>query len=61
VDYSTVAGFSTNFSGLTLQRGITKVRVYMWIEGQDVDCENSASGGNITYGLQITTENNANP
>lgn len=57
VDYSTVAGFSTNFTGLTLQKGITKVRVYMWIEGQDVDCENSASGGNITYGLQITTEN----
>lgn len=59
VDYSTVAGFNTNFAGLTLTKGITKVRVYMWIEGQDVDCENSASGGNITYGLQITTENNA--
>ena len=25
--------------------GITKVRVYIWIEGQDVDCENSASLG----------------
>lgn len=57
VDYSTVAGFNTNFSGFTLSTGITKVRVYMWIEGQDVDCENSASGGNITYGLQMTTEN----
>ena len=57
VDYYTAAGFSTNFSGFTLSAGITKVRVYMWIEGQDVDCENSASGGNITYGLQITTEN----
>ena len=57
VDYSTVAGFSTNFAGFTLTAGITKVRVYMWIEGQDVDCENSASGGNITYGLQMTTEN----
>lgn len=57
VDYSTVAGFSSNFAGFTLNAGITKVRVYMWIEGQDVDCENSASGGNITYGLQLTTEN----
>ena len=28
----------------------------MWIEGQDVDCENNASGGSITYNLQITTE-----
>ena len=57
VDYYTAAGFNTNFSGFTLSAGITKVRVYMWIEGQDVDCENSASGGNITYGLQMTTEN----
>ncbi len=58
VDYKTTAGFTDNFEGLTLKAGITKVRVYMWVEGQDVDCENSASGGNITYGLQITTENN---
>ncbi len=57
VDYSSKAGFSTNFAGFTLTKGITKVRVYMWIEGQDVDCENSASGGNATFGLQITTEN----
>ena len=57
VDYSTVSGFSNNFSGFTLNSGITKVRVYMWIEVQDVDCENGASGGNITFGLQLTTEN----
>lgn len=25
--------------------GITKVRVYIWIEGQDIDCENNASTG----------------
>ena len=29
----------------------------MWVEGQDVDCENGASGGNVTYSLQITSEN----
>lgn len=28
----------------------------MWVEGQDVDCENSASGGNITFDLKISTE-----
>ena len=38
----------------SLPAGITKVRVYMWIEGQDVDCENNASGGNINYSLQFT-------
>ena len=56
--YTTIAGFSTKPQIFSLQAGITKVRVYMWIEGQDVDCENSASGGTITYDLQITTEGN---
>ena len=37
-----------------LTAGITKVRVYMWIEGQDVDCENNASIGNITLNLQFS-------
>lgn len=37
----------------TLQPGITKVRVYMWIEGQDVDCENTASGTDISFNIQL--------
>ncbi len=37
-----------------LEAGITKVRVYMWIEGQDVDCENDASGSDLTYSLQFS-------
>jgi hypothetical protein len=56
VNYSTIAGFSTKQKIFSLQTGVTKVRIYMWIEGQDVDCENAASGGTITYDLQITTE-----
>ena len=56
IDYATIAGFSTKQQIFSLQAGITKVRIYMWIEGQDVDCENSASGGTITYDLQVTTE-----
>lgn len=39
----------------TLERGITKVRVYMWLEGQDVDCENNASVANLTLALQFST------
>lgn len=34
--------------------GITKVRVYMWIEGQDIDCENNASGSDLTFKLSFT-------
>jgi len=57
--YSTVKGFTNNvpLSTLTLSSGITKIRVYMWIEGQDVDCENNASGSNIVYNLQLTSNN----
>ena len=40
-----------------LTAGITKVRVYMWIEGQDVDCENTASGTDISYNVQFTIDN----
>ena len=39
----------------TLTEGVTKVRVYMWLEGQDVDCENNASIGNLTLALQFST------
>ena len=37
----------------SLDKGVTKVRTYMWIEGQDVDCEDAASGANISFNLQL--------
>ena len=42
-----------------LKAGITKIRVYMWIEGQDVDCENNASGTDISFALQFSTQSSA--
>lgn len=60
--YTTKSGGipSNNYqSWTTLQAGVTKVRVYMWIEGQDVDCENNASGGSLTYSVQISVNENA--
>lgn len=36
-----------------LPSGISKLRVYMWIEGQDIDCENNASGTNIEFNLSF--------
>ena len=62
IDYltkDTFAGEDT-IQVFSLPAGITKVRVYMWIEGQDVDCENNASGGNIDYSLQFTIHENEN-
>ena len=55
VDYYTENGFTSNKEIFNLKSGITKYRVYMWIEGQDVDCENNASIGNISLNLQFST------
>ena len=38
-----------------LAAGITKVRIYFWLEGQDVDCENNASAGDISLRVQFST------
>lgn len=51
---STVKDFDAQQTLLNLKAGITKVRIYMWVEGQDVDCENNASGTDISFNLQIT-------
>lgn len=41
----------------TLTPGITKYRVYMWVEGQDYDCENNASGTDIKFDMQFSLDN----
>ena len=56
IDYATTAGYTGNTQIFDLASGITKVRIYMWIEGQDVDCENNASGSEISFTLKITTD-----
>jgi len=55
-DIATIYGNTTKQSFLTLKPGVTKIRVYMWIEGQDVDCENSASGSDIQLNLGFTID-----
>lgn len=52
---ATAAGFTNYVSLFTLKKGVTKMRIYMWVEGQDVDCENNASGGSISFDLKIST------
>lgn len=42
-----------------LPAGVTKMRIYMWIEGQDIDCENNATGSDITYNLQFSTQSSS--
>lgn len=38
-----------------LNSGITKLRIYFWLEGQDVDCENNASVGDLSIVLKLST------
>lgn len=54
---TTVAGIPTDKYKrvFDLEAGVTKVRIYMWVEGQDVDCEDNASGGSVAYNLQFST------
>ncbi len=50
---------SAYLSIFKVDAGITKVRIYMWIEGQDYDCEDHASGGSLTYSLQFSIDDKA--
>ena len=42
-----------------LEPGVTKIRIYMWIEGQDVDCEDNESGGGIDFDLAFSIDSKA--
>lgn len=55
VDSSTPKSGMNNFKIFDLEPSITKVRIYMWLEGQDVDCEDNASYGDISFKLEFTT------
>lgn len=50
---STNKGASETANFIHIDKGITKIRVYMWVEGQDVDCDNSASGTDIVFNVQF--------
>lgn len=55
VDFLTKKEFKENIEMFTLNPGITKVRIYIWIEGQDVDCENKSAIGDIEFNFQLTS------
>ena len=54
-NYKTETGFNTNRQIFDFKAGITKIRVYIWLEGQDVDCENGSSSGDLEFKFQFTT------
>ncbi len=46
-----VSTFNADTDIIELKAGINKVRVYIWLEGQDVDCINNISFGDFTVNL----------
>ncbi len=54
IDIYTKNANNTNQPLFNIEPGITKIRIYMWLEGQDVDSENSASYGDIRFFIQFT-------
>lgn len=48
----------TTFDGkqdiVELKKGINKIRIYIWLEGQDVDCINNISNGDFTTNLYFS-------
>ena len=44
----------TTAQDFELENGINKIRVYIWLEGQDVDCINNISFGDFTTNLSFS-------
>lgn len=56
-DAATIQGFEMSQTLFTIPAGISKIRVYMWLEGQDVDMENGISSSALLYNLEFTMLN----
>ena len=50
---ATIYGFTDDQTFMSLEAGVTKVRVYMWVEGQDVDAENNATGSHMAFNVEF--------
>ena len=49
----TDAGTSTAINLLSLEEGYNRIRIYVWLEGQDVDCVNEISAGKLQVKLNF--------
>ncbi len=56
-DVATPMHFEANQTLMHIPTGITKVRVYMWLEGQDVDMENHVAASKLRYDLELAMLN----
>lgn len=54
---ATTKEFNSDQYLLDIPAGISKLRIYMWLEGQDVDMENNASNSKLQYNLELSMIN----
>lgn len=47
---------SSSAATINVDAGITRMRVYMWMEGNDVDCANDIAGATINFNLVLTID-----
>lgn len=49
---------SADASGLTFNAnaGVNRIRIYLWVEGQDPDCINDIAGGNFDFNLKLSID-----
>ena len=55
-DFDSAEDVETLFA---LGEGYNKIRVYIWLEGQDIDCLNGISGGTFTITLHFAQTDHA--
>lgn len=47
---------NASVKSFALKAGVTKMRVFLWVEGNDVDCQNSIAGAAFTAALKFTID-----
>lgn len=52
---ATPATMESNLLLGTIKPGATKIKVYMWLEGMDIDCYTAASGTDFSFNIVLTT------
>ena len=51
--YATTIATAASAAKIDVNAGITRMRVYMWMEGNDVDCANDVAGATINFNLVL--------
>lgn len=51
--YAATLATTASQATISVNAGITRMRVYMWMEGNDVDCANDVAGATINFNLVL--------